>query len=1065
MFSRARTAFDDLADGSESSDPEGFSVLSQVRSSVPGYVEVMESFISRNPHSVHVPQIRWHHALNLFENHEYDAAGEVLGNIRNKDLYKSQRLEYLFIKAYCDLENRDLESAKSNFAKVEKSSSPDYAAPSRYALGYINYVQKDFPEAIRWFEMSRKDGRFAQPSCYYIMESHFMLGNHKYVTDNADSMYEAVSDERKPHLARIISESWLVSGDADNARRYLDLNTQGGQQKTRADWFFQGSVLYAVEDYKGAIESYSMMGERRDSIGQVADYHMGYSYIQTKNKVAAMAAFRNASSLSYDANISEDAFFNWAKLAFDLNSDTSVFQDYLERYPSLRRNDRINSYIAVAALHDRDYESAINAYDKIDDLDEDMRINYLKANYLRANQLISSGSYRKAIPCLKVASYYSEKGSRLNQLTRFWLAESYYRNDQYREAREIFTDLYNTSALYGRAESYQISYNIAYCYFKENNYATAAKWFTEYLGEESVKYRKDAMERRADCHFIRADYASAAAAYDNVLKNYYNVNDIYPYYQAALSHGLAQNPDRKIELLSGVLKASPSAKFYPEALFELGRTYAVREDDEKAFMCFNRLAQTVKDTTFVAQAYIEMGSISRNQSQFNDALKYYKTVVEKMPMSGYAEDALAAIESIYQTKDEPEEYIAYIETIGKGATKTADEKEDMIFGSAERIFLAENHDRALVSLQSYKEKYPDGRYVYKADFYMAESYKKLGKLEQACDSYRKVIDGGSGYAEDALAAIESIYQTKDEPEEYIAYIETIGKGATKTADEKEDMIFGSAERIFLAENHDRALVSLQSYKEKYPDGRYVYKADFYMAESYKKLGKLEQACDSYRKVIDGGEGSFVELSMLNFSDISYRLEKWDDAYGGYSSLFSSALLENNKFVAMTGMMRSAYRGHEWAKAIENADHLLYDSRSDGRLKMEADYIKAKSFLATSRREEAFAILARLAKDVSDPYGAEAAYMLIQDCYDRGAFEDVETKVYAFADAGSDQVYWLAKSFIVLGDSFAEREEFEQAKATFESVRDGYEPGGADDDVINDVEMRLERMESIMSEQN
>ena len=956
MFSRSRTVFDDIAEGSESSDPEGFSVLSQVRSAAPGYETAMESFIRRNPHSVHVPQIRWHHAMNLFESHDFKGAGETLGNINVRKLRKNQRLEFLFIKAYCDLENRDLESAKANFAEVEKSSSQDYASPSRYALGYINYVQRNFPEAIEWFEMARKDGRFTQPSCYYIMESHFMLGDHKYVTENADSMYVAVSDERKPHLARIISESWLVSGDADNARRYLDLNTQGGgQPNSRADWFFQGSVLYAVEDYKGAIDAYSMMGERRDSIGQVADYHMGYSYIQTKNKVAAMEAFKDASSLSYDANISEDALFNWAKLAFDLNSDTSVFQEYLDRYSNLHRNDRINSYIAVAALHDRDYESAINAYDKIDDLDDDMKNNYLKANFLRANQLISSGSYRKAIPCLKVASYYSEKGSRLNQLTRFWLAESYYRNDQYKEAREIFSDLYNTSALYGRAESYQISYNIAYCYFKENNYAAAAKWFSEYLGEESVKYRKDAMERRADCHFIRADYASAASAYDSVLKNYYNVNDIYPYYQAALSHGLARNPERKIELLSRVLDASPSAKFYPEALFELGRTYAVREDDDKAFMCFNKLAQTVKDTTFVAQAYIEMGSISRNQSQFNDALGYYKAVVEKMPMSGYAEDALAAIESIYQTKDEPEEYIAYIETIGKGATKTADEKEDMIFGSAERIFLASNHDRALVSLQSYKDKYPDGRYVYKADFYMAESYKNLGMLEQACDSYRKVIDGG--------------------------------------------------------------------------------------------------------------EGSFVELSMLNFSDLSFRLEKWDEAYGGYSSLFSSALLENNKFVAMTGMMRSAYRGHEWAKAIESADHLLFDSRSDGRLKMEADYIKAKSFLATSRREEAFVILARLAKDVSDPYGAEAAYMLIQDSYDRGAFEDVETKVYAFADAASDQTYWLAKSFIVLGDSFAERDEFEQAKATFESVRDGYEPDRADDDVIRDVTMRLEKMESMMSEQN
>ena len=955
MFSRSRTVMDDISERTMSSDPEGFSVLSQVRSGDSGYERVMESFISRYPHSVHVPQIRWHHAMNLFNSQDYKAAGEVLGKINRRSLRKSQRLEYLFLKAYCDLENRDLESAKANFSEVEKTESSDYNMPSRYALGYINYVQRDFDEAIKWFELSRKDSRFAQMSSYYIMESRFMLGDHGYVTEHADSMYNAVSDERKPHLARIISESWLVTGDADNARRYLELNSQGGgQPKSRTDWFFQGSVLYATEDYKGAIDAYSMMGERRDSIGQIADYHMGYSYIQTKNKVAAMAAFKDASSSSYDRNISEDAFFNWAKLAFDLNSDTSVFQDYLDRYSSRQKGDRINSYIAVAALHDRDYETAIDAYDKIDDLDDDMRTNYLKANYLRANQLISNGSYRKAIPCLKVAAFYTEKGSRLNQLTRFWLAESYYRNDQYKEAREIFTDLYNTSALYGRAESYQISYSIAYCYFKENNYPAAAKWFTEYLGESSVKYRKDAMERRADCHFIRADYASAASAYDQVLRDYYNVNDIYPYYQAALAHGLNSNPSKKIELLSRVMDASPSAKFYPEALFELGRTYAVREEDDNAFMCFNKLAQTVKDTTFVAQAYIEMGSISRNQSQFNDALGYYKTVVEKMPMSGYAEDALAAIESIYQTKDEPEEYIAYIETIGKGATKTADEKEDMIFGSAERVFLAENYDRALVSLQSYLDKYPDGRYGYKADFYMAESYKNLGKLEQACDSYRKVIDGG--------------------------------------------------------------------------------------------------------------EGSFVELSMLNFSNISYKLEKWDDAYGGYSSLFSSALLDNNKFVAMTGMMRSAYRGHDWAKALESAEHLLHDTRSDSKLKAEADYIKAKSYLATSRRTEAFKVLADLSKDVSGPYGAEAAYMVIQDSYDRGAFEEVETKVYAFADAGSDQVYWLAKSFIVLGDSFAEREEFEQAKATFESVRDGYEPSAPDDDVIDDVTMRLKKMESIISQQ-
>ena len=73
------------------------------------------------------------------------------------------------------------------------------------------------------------------------------------------------------------------------------------------------------------------------------------------------------------------------------------------------------------------------------------------------------------------------------------------------------------------------------------------------------------------------------------------------------------------------------------------------------------------------------------------------------------------------------------------------------------------------------------------------------------------------------------------------------------------------------------------------------------------------------------------------------------------------------------------------------------------------------------------------------------------------FQQVEDKVYAFADAGSGQTYWLAKSFIVLGDSFMERDDVQQAQATFESVRDGYTPMSEDDDVLDNVRMRLDRI--------
>ena len=73
-------------------------------------------------------------------------------------------------------------------------------------------------------------------------------------------------------------------------------------------------------------------------------------------------------------------------------------------------------------------------------------------------------------------------------------------------------------------------------------------------------------------------------------------------------------------------------------------------------------------------------------------------------------------------------------------------------------------------------------------------------------------------------------------------------------------------------------------------------------------------------------------------------------------------------------------------------------------------------------------------------------------------------MYAFSDAGSGQTYWLAKSFIVLGDSFMERDDVEQAKATFESVRDGYTPSGDQDDVQDNVKLRLAKIEEMSNQE-
>ena len=279
------------------------------------------------------------------------------------------------------------------------------------------------------------------------------------------------------------------------------------------------------------------------------------------------------------------------------------------------------------------------------------------------------------------------------------------------------------------------------------------------------------------------------------------------------------------------------------------------------------------------------------------------------------------------------------------------------------------------------------------------------------------------------------------------------------------MIFNSAEQVYLTENYEKALTSLQAYLDSYPEGRYSYKADFYMAEAYRALGKYEQACDCYVKVIDKGESSYVEQSMLYFSELSFRMEKWEEAFGGYSSLFSSASMENNRHTALKGMMRSAFKWHNWSETLKAVERVLYETSFGDDVRREASYIKAKALMASSRRSEALVVMEALSADMRDPYGAEAAYTLILDSYDKGDFDAVEEKVFAFSDAGSSHTYWLAKSFIVLGDSYVDKGNLKQAKATFESVRDGYKPSAADDDVIDNVRIRLTRLEEMMAQMN
>ena len=961
MYVQAMDLFQSLPQYKSDALVDGYVCLCSIKLQVPGYEDRALEYLQDYHTTTLGREIHLCLASDYFEKERYADALKHYVQAGNADLAGHMEAEYLFKKGYCRymLDGKDV-GAWDCFAAAEKFPSNDYTAPSQYLMGYIRYCDADFAQAAEWFEKSSVDERFSSISQYYIVVCRYQMKDYDYVLQYGEPMLENLPEDRKEYLSRMVSESYLVKGDKKNARRLFSQSDK--DSSARGDLFYAGSLMFATGDWKAAVENYARMEDKTDSLGQIAWYQSALSQIQLKNKVAALDAFKKAAFLPFDAKMTEDAYFNYAKLSFDLNGDTSVFSDYLNKFADKVRGEKIYSYMALACLSDRKYQAAIDYYDKIDSLSGKEKSNYIKANYLRGAELLSSGAYRGSIQCFQAVTYYLPAEDAICQLARLSLGEAHYRNRQWQEAAAQYTALYNISAFEGQSLCEVLPYNVAYSHFKNEDWTQAQRWFEITLTEGAPAQQKDALTRKADCIFARKDYKGAIDAYQAVLDKYYDVNDIYPYYQCALCCGLSRNAtknrkeakkllQREIQLLESVLQASSEAPLYSEALFELGKVQQSEKMGQSALKTFAQLIGTSRDSSYIARATLETGTVKRSLKDIEGALACYKKVVEQMPRSACVDDALLAIESIYQSTHQPQLYLAYLESIGRSSSKSEEDKEDMIFSAAQQIFYSDNFENALEAFRQFEEQYPN--------------------------SSRKS------------------------------------------------------------------------------------QADYYRGECYRSLGDKQQACDCYALVMNEGGGSFRESATSRYAALCYSMDNFAQAFSAYDNMLSIASTPQLKSEALIGKMRSAFRFNKFEDAIQCSADVQKDPCAADDVKREARMLRAKSLLSLSRREEAYAVLSDLALNPKTEEGAQAAFMVIQDLYDNAKFDAVIDKVHALAESGTSQQYYLAKAFIVLGDVYAEQGKLKQARATFQSIASEYT---LKDEILPEVSKRLERLSQMQNNQ-
>ena len=902
---------------------------------------LVNTFCNKYPNAPQQAMVREALASRFFDTGRYEEALAIYDIINPAHLYKTQRTGYTFKKAYSQMRTGDYAGAVEGFRKVIASPRSQYTVPATYYCGYVHYIRKEFEDAVPLFDEVGEENQFSLMARYFATESQFMRKRYDDVVKRGQKIYDQLDPDMQSSLARILSEAWYDLGDKEKASEYLEIYRRSGVEMSRKDHYFSGILSYGLNAYQAAIESFSHVLGTEDELGQNAWYYTANSYLECRNKVAALDAFRTAASCDFDKVIQEDAFFNFAKLSFDVNSDISQFERYMQQWPDSGKDDIINNYMATSFLLSRDYGSAVNKLSLIRNHTEESASNLQKATFFRALQLVEGKAYRSAAPLLET-SVETGGNEELRNLARFWLAECLYRDEQYSEAISILSSLLLDNGFRRTSDYPQALYNQAYNYLKSGNYVYAENNFRNFLNVSAdyQQYERDAQVRLGDACFMQNKYADAAAIYERVHAADPVSADLYPVLQASIAYGLAGDEERKVELLREAIRTGGSAPLYPRVVFELGRTYVQAGKDADATECFFTLLG-MKDSDYYLKSLLELALINANAHKYDKAIEYYKTVVAAGSRTPEAEDALAGLESIYQLNNHPEEYLAYLDEVGLSDTKTTEEKEQMLFRSAQSLYLAEKYPAAINAAQLYLSQYPKGEKAPLVTFYLAGSLRETGRLESAADNYLKVM------------------------------------------------------------------------KSKDPSCRL-------------------EATAAYAK-------------------INYDLQHFDKAADAYGEMADLAKDAPTRLEAHTGLMRSCFAAREYQQAIR------YASLVGGR---EAEFIQARSWRTLGERDKARELFESLASDCSDAIGAESAYTLVLDAYDRGDFAAVEERVYAFSDSGTGQIYWLAKSFIVLGDAFADRGDVEQAEATYESILNGYEPTGEGDDVLDQVQRRMNQLKRV-----
>ena len=340
---------------------------------------------------------------------------------------------------------------------------------------------------------------------------------------------------------------------------------------------------------------------------------------------------------------------------------------------------------------------------------------------------------------------------------------------------------------------------------------------------------------------------------------------------------------------------------------------------------------------------------------------------------------------------------------------------------------------------------------------IAQIYYQVEDYTNAISAYKNVIDRfpGSDEARLAMRDLRSIYVEQGDVNTFLNYSESVQGAAPIELNERDSLLYASAELIYSRGDYSTALNLFKNYLEEFPQGVYAVNAWYYQAVIYQNDNDYENALDCYRKSASYETSRFCEESLYQAARMAYTVGDYQAAFDNYQKLAARTVDSEKRRSSYTGLVNSAVQLSNHAAVLQYADKALELVQSSTE-RTAITYHKAKALLATGNNSQAQQLFEQLSADPRTAYGAESDYMLSLMLYNKGEYDAAEKNIMELIQSGTSHTYWLAHSFIVLADIYIAQGKTIEARQYLLSLQRNYNTKG--DDIPEMINDRLNKLE-------